>query len=108
MKYKLVDVSYVEEEYWFDTNTIEGYLTSTLFDDLIFVDELGVEHSALNGYISYSDAFEIWDIENYVEFASVIQGKDYPEVDEKGKSMEDIVDLMYRDYQNHVYEEGEE
>lgn len=108
MKYKLVDVSYVEEEYWFDTNTIEGYLTSTLFDNLIFVDELGVEHTALNGYISYSDYFEIWDIDNYVEFASVIQGKDYPEVDEEGKSMEDIVDLMYRDYLNYVYEEGEE
>lgn len=108
MKYKLVDVSYNEEEYWFDTNTIEGYLTSALFDDLIFVDELGVEHTALNGYISYSDYFEIWDIDNYVKFASVIQGKDYPKVDEEGKSMEDIVDLMDRDYQNHVYEEGEE
>lgn len=101
MKYKLVEVGSVEEEYWFDTNTLEGYLTSTCFDKLVFVDEKGTEHEVVNGYISYSDYFEIWDIDNYVEFASVVSEGNYPPLQEV-EYMEDIVDLMYLDYQEYL------
>lgn len=107
MKYKLVDVGSIEEEYWFDTNVAEGYFTSTWFDELIFVDEEGTEHEVVNGYISYSDTFEIWYIENYVEFASVIQGKEYPIVSEDN-GIGDIVDLMYRDYEEYLYGKEED
>ena len=108
MKYKLVDIiREVEEGVRFGTCDICQHMGTLYYDVLVFEDEDGNRVEEENGEWSWGEYFENWDIDNYVDFAGFITGRDYPVPDRDEYGVEQfhfIVNMMYQDYDEYEYE----
>lgn len=102
MKYKLIDViRKFEENVEFGTCDVCQYLGTLSYDVLVFEDENGNVYKEENGEWHWGEYDKKWEIKNYVNFASFITGREFPEPkkNEYGEyEFSKVVDFMYCDY----------
>ena len=108
MKYRLIDVeNRTEENVQFGTCDLCQYVGTHYYDVLLFEDENGNVYREENGFWSWGDYITNWYIDNYIDFAHFITGKEFsePEKDRHGDlDFRNVVNEMYNKYE----EEGED
>lgn len=104
MKYKLVDViRQVEEDVTFGTCDLCEHVGTHHYDVLVLEDENGLRMEVENGFWSWGDYMELWNIRNYVNFAYFIKDIDV-EITEETYTAEAIMHVLYEKYRDEVDE----